>query len=89
MPSNGLFKIEIRLVLAAGPHGSGQHTVGRLILLEALGYHAGQAQVVQRPVGGGGKGLRAVAVAGIGRGDAAALLKAAPKIRGYTAPPRR
>ena len=36
--------------------------------------------MVQCPVGGSGEGLRAVAVAGVFRGNAAALLEPAPEV---------
>ena len=81
-PSDGLFKVEVRVVLAVGAHTGGEHPVGGVVLPKALGHHPGESQVVQRPVGGGGKGLGAVAVTGVLRGDAAALLEAAAEVRG-------
>ena len=67
-----LFKVEEGLILSGFPHTGGEHLVGGLIFLEALGHHLGKMHPVEAPVSHSGKRFRAVAVAGVGRVDPAA-----------------
>ena len=76
-------KIEVRLVLAAGPHTGRKHSVGRGIFLKAFGHHPGKPQMVQCPVGGSGEGFSAKAPSPA----SATTTEAAMRKAGYSQPP--